>query len=73
MPTETLIWRDAETDPPDADITVLMAFDPDADLQFDVDMGWLDADGWHYAESGGSPRLLPKWWTDMPAGPGAAK
>ena len=65
MPTETLIWRDAETDPPDADITILLAFDPV--LGLDVELGHYDGERWNCPEYLDVP--VPKWWADVPAGP----
>jgi len=41
----------------------------DSDTGADVEMGWHDEDGWHFAESGGETPLVPRWWADMPEGP----
>ena len=64
--TETLIWRDAESDPPDADITVLLAFDPA--LGLDIELGFF-GDGWHCAEYDADSPAVPRWWAEMPKGP----
>lgn len=65
--TEQLTWRLASEAIPDDETTVLLAFDSDTGA--DVEMGWHDEDGWHFAESGGETPLVPRWWADMPEGP----
>lgn len=64
---QELTWWLAADAMPDDDATVLLGFDAEADN--DVEMGWHDSDGWHFAESGGEPPLAPKWWCHVPEAP----
>ena len=64
---ETILWHHAESTKPDAEITVLLAFDPA--LGLDVELGFYDGERWHCAEYLDEP--VPKWWADVPAGPQA--
>lgn len=70
---ETIVWHLASEGEPDADTTVLMAWsqsiETDELLPCEPERGWLDADGWHLAESGGLVAVPPTWWADWPNGP----
>jgi hypothetical protein len=55
-------WRDCKTDPPDADLTVLV-FDPTNDGEI-VWLGWKDAECWYWSE--GHTIKNPTLWAELP-------
>lgn len=63
---ESITWHRVDAQKPDMDLQVLMSFPPESELS--TETGWLDADGWHYCESGATPTAAPMWWADMPTG-----
>jgi len=74
MSAETLIWKDAKVEPPDADSSV-MIFNDSWDEP--VNMGFLDGEVWRThdltpldAEPGEHPDFFPpSHWAQMPEGP----
>jgi hypothetical protein len=73
---ETIVWHLVSEGPPDADATVLMAWDDSLEHDWIVpdepERGWLDDDGWHLAESGALVDVAPTWWAEWPSGPKGA-
>lgn len=73
---ETIEWFLLSDGPPDADMLVLMSWDQsqltDWIVPDEPERGWLDADGWHLAESGAVVDEAPTWWAEWPSGPQGA-